>query len=410
MGRKNTVRINFTRASLEKIPAPRSSRMQVFDSRTSGLGMFVFPSGVRSFFYLKSVRGYPKRKMLGRLEDSRIEAVRAEAQRLNASLTDWKRGGYKGPSPLDGPREELTISRLVKEYVEKRIHAHSAHPERAAAKIEWRARKYLASWKNRPVAAVTRADVRELQEKLARDVGKPTSNRVVQLLRTLYRWAVKADLYEGPNPAAGIDFYHEEPRARFLGPDQMPILLGAIKNEPNTDLKHFCCIALWTGARKSDILSMRWQDVSLADNRWQVPEPKNRTPYIVALVPEVIQILEERRKLVPAESTWVFPSLDSKPGHVLDLKRAWKRMITRAGIRDFRQHDMRRCLGSWMAGAGVSLPTIGAALGHRSTSATSIYAKVDLSAIRRSVSVATRAMIATVAEPKQLTRGKAVRP
>jgi integrase len=82
----------------------------------------------------------------------------------------------------------------------------------------------------------------------------------------MYYWAEDAGLWKGDNPARKIKFFHEEPRTRFLQPDELARLFTALKNEPNPDLTDFVNLALWTGARKSDIFSMRWEDVSLDDN------------------------------------------------------------------------------------------------------------------------------------------------
>ena len=55
-------------------------------------------------------------------------------------------------------------------------------------------------------------------------------------------------------------------------------------------------LALWTGARRGDIFSMRWENVSLEDNRWQIPEPKNRVPYIVSVDARSHEILRGAKK------------------------------------------------------------------------------------------------------------------
>src|ERR1700730_10751646 len=96
---------------------------------------------------------------------------------------------------------------------------------------------------------------------------------------------------------------------------------------------------MWTGARRSDILSMRWSDIFLDDNRWQVRHPKNDKPYDVPLTPEAIEIVRNRRQLqtdatkrrgktlTNVEGTvWVFPSR-GRTGHVVDLKGAWRKLL-----------------------------------------------------------------------------------
>ncbi|PYU33401.1 MAG: hypothetical protein DMG31_09090 [Acidobacteria bacterium] len=174
----------------------------------------------------------------------------------------------------------------------------------------------------------------------------------------------------------------------------MARLFTALRKEPNRDLRDFVLLSLWTGARRGDVLTMRWQNIELADNRWSVPEPKNRTPYAVPLVREAIEMLKDRQSICGTGAS----------GHLVNLKRGWNGLLARAKITDLRIHDLRRTLGSWQAASGASLPVIGKSLGHRSTCATQIYARLDLDPVRASVTAATQAMIAAAKKkPKQLT-------
>lgn len=68
--------------------------------------------------------------------------------------------------------------------------------------------------------------------------------------------------------------------------------------------------------------------------------------------------------------------------------------MERAGLEGLRMHDLRRTLGSWQAGLGVSLPVIGRSLGHKSLQATQVYARLDLDSVRTAVCAATSAMLA----------------
>lgn len=206
----------------------------------------------------------------------------------------------------------------------------------------------------------------------------------------------------------GVHLFHEAKRRRFLLPEELPRFFKALRKEPNLDLRDFVNLAMWTGARRNDILSMQWQDVSLAENRWTVPDPKNRTPYSIPLTPEAISILRDRsRHRKDERSPWVFPSR-GKTGHIVDLKGAWKKLLTRAKIADLRIHDLRRTLGSWQAIQGSSLTIVGASLGHKSLSATAVYSQLTLDPVRESVTQATQAMIAaSKKKPKLLQAASA---
>src|SRR5260370_37908396 len=96
---------------------------------------------------------------------------------------------------------------------------------------------------------------------------------------------------------------------------------------------------------------------------------KNGEPHVAPLTPEATKILADRQRARKSDE-WVFPSSTSRSKHLENPKRAWAQFRKRAGIADVHLHDLRRTLGSWQAGAGVSLLTIGKTLGHQSAEGT----------------------------------------
>jgi integrase len=408
--RKPAQKLNFTKRALEELRVPRDEdRLIVFDTHTAGLGFVVFSSGVRSFFHRRRVRGAAERTTLGRLADLTVEQARGEASRLNAEIAVWKRSGYQGESPFEKRPEATTFGDLVDKYIERHVQSHASHPERAIQEVRWAVDRHLASWKNAKLGEITRSDVVQLHEDVGRK-HRTAANRLVQLVRRLYNWAASPDvgLHRGENPGHHVKLFHESKRTRFLKPAEMYPLFSALKNEPNTDLSDYVKLALWTGARRGDLLSMRWQDLSLDDNRWEIPHPKNRSAYTIPLTNEAVEILRGRWKRSNG-SAWVFPSKRGRTGHSMNFKPGWKKLLKRAALadKDLRQHDLRRTLGSYQAAGGTSLSIIGKSLGHKSLAATAIYAQLDLDPVRESVLSATRTMIAaSKKKPKLLKAGQ----
>jgi integrase len=398
-------KINFTKRSIENLPIPKTKRATHYDQQVRGLGVLIQPSGHRSFFWFRKVRGIPTWRTIGAFPDFSIEQARAEANKLSGDVATWKQNGFDDDSPFE--RHSIpTFEALVKDYVEKHIKSHASRPERAAKNVEWMVDKYLASWRNRKITAIRKREVLDLHAQIGTDHGKHTANRIVQLLKAVFYWGAESGARGiKENPAMGVKLFHEGKRRRFLQPDELPRFFSALKKETNTDLRDFVQLAMWTGARRNDVLSMRWQDVALADNRWLVPDPKNRTPYVIALTPEAIAVLRHRhrsRHRKDQENQWVFPSR-GKSGHIVEVKSAWKKLLVRTKVTNLRIHDLRRTLGSWQAIQGSSLTIVGASLGHKSLSATEVYGQLILDPVRDSVLGATKAMIAaSKKKPKAL--------
>jgi integrase len=229
------------------------------------------------------------------------------------------------------------------------------------------------------------------------------ANRVLELLSSIYNRAVEWG-YRGSNPAHGINPFRETKRDRFIRADELPRLFTALSEDTSEDFKHFVLLSLLTGARRNNVLAMRWEDVDLTAATWRIPRTKNDEPQVVALVPEAVGVLRDR---VPKEEGHVFPA-PSKVGHMTPPKKRWRALLKRAEVADLRIHDLRRSLGSWQAITGASLAIIGKSLGHKSADATMIYARLSLDPVRASLATATSAMLeaAGVKKPAKVTNLK----
>ncbi|MHB1926981.1 MAG: site-specific integrase [Leptospirillum sp.] len=159
----------------------------------------------------------------------------------------------------------------------------------------------------------------------------------------------------------------------------------------NPAFKDFILLSLFTGARKSNVLSMRWKDIDFERNVWKIPGElsKNGDPMQIPLGPDVLDILRRRR--AETSSVFVLPGPGAK-GHYMEPKRAWGTLLKRAKLEDLRIHDLRRSMGSWMTIGGTSLPIVGKALGHKTSQATSIYARLNLDPVRAAMDQAVEAM------------------
>ena len=173
--------------------------------------------------------------------------------------------------------------------------------------------------------------------------------------------------------------------------------------EPSEQIQDYFMLLLLTGVRRANLLAMRWDEISFERKEWRIPETKNGEPLTVHIAPQAIEILK-RRKEEAAEAggdiEWVFPG-DGKAGHLQDPKRAWKRILKRAGIADLRIHDLRRTLGSWQTALGASGFIVGKSLGHKSLQATAVYARLNLDPVRDSVNAAADAMFKAAAGGKK---------
>src|SRR5579863_6934114 len=405
-----TRREHLTEKRIAALPVPGRTRVIVYDVETPDLGLKIEPTGAKTFFWFRAVAGKPTWRTIGAWPETSLETARATAQSYNVALADWRRGGCVGSHPFERPRAgQMTLTDLVESYVERHVMLECVNPTKRAKECRRTRDKYLADWKDRRLGAITRQDVHDLHQRLGVDHGKVTANRICEFLRTIYNYATgDANLWHGENPAARIKMFDERQRERYLAPDELLRLKKELDKETDGDLRDFITLALATGARKSNIHAMGWADISWETQTWMIPRTKNDKPQNVDLTPAAVTVLKERVAARKGDNPWVFPSPTSASGHVEDFRKRWYLLRTRAGLdypkdptRRVTIHDLRRTFASYMAISGVSLQQIGAALGHRDTQSTEVYARLHREAVRGAIETGSRKMAQMMAAAKK---------
>ena len=249
--------------------------------------------------------------------------------------------------------------------------------------------RHLASWKKRKLSSIRKIDIHKLHQDIGNSSGQYTANRLLALLRSIFNQANKLGLWDNPNPASGITKFKEKSRSRFLQADELPRFFSALAEESSEHARDYILLSLLTGARKSNVLAMRWDEINLEMKLWTIPKTKNGDSHTVPIVPQALEILNNRYTDKTCE--WVFPS-NSASGHLQDPKKAWQRLLKRAEISDLRIHDLRRSLGSWQASTGASLVIIGKTLSHRNVNTSAIYARLNTDPVRDAMNKATQAI------------------
>ena len=228
---------------------------------------------------------------------------------------------------------------------------------------------------------------------LGKNNGHTTANRIISLISAIFNFHKKLDPTIN-NLTQHIKKFKEVSRDRFLSPEELSRLIQSLNEEPNTDMRDYFLILLCTGARKSNVLSMKWNDIDWERKIWSISQSKskNREKMNVILSDEAISILEARKN---NNSQYVFAGT-GKTGHIVEPKSAWKRILQRANIKDCRIHDLRRALGSYKAMQGTSSLIIGKSLGHKSQQATAIYYRMNLDPVRESVEKANKSIFKSI--------------
>ncbi len=368
-------KMHFTKQVIENI-VPTEKNQSFTDDQVRGLTLIVTPKGVKTFYLTRKFNGKVERNKLGRFPETSLAIARERAAKLHLRYD----AGINVAETQRRAREELTLDAFFSIYFRDHSMLHNKRPNDA----KYHYNRYLApKFGQKKLSQISRSQVMEHHLELGRAGHERAANKAASQLRAIYNKALAWEYFEGMNPAQHIQRYRERSRDRFMSAAELGRFHRGLSHESDL-IRDFFLLLLYTGARKSEMLSMRWADIDLDAGLWRIPDTKNGDPRRVVLATVALQILHRRRNQ-PVVCAWVFPSPADLNKHLVDVKRAWLRILTRAGIEDLRIHDLRRTHGSWMLANGADPLVIGKALGHKDLASTLVYARMDVSQVRKHV-------------------------
>ena len=284
-----------------------------------------------------------------------------------------------------------TLSDLVERY--KRDILPTKKPRTRAPQVgqlEWW-EEQLGSY---VLADISPAILAECRDKLIRDPIKPrisdpkkaevkryrtpaTVNRYLAVLSHAFSVAVREWEWLDNNPASRVRRQTEpRGRVRFLSESERERLMEACKASNSPVLYLVVILALSTGMRQGEILGLSWRDVDLNQGRAVLHDTKNGERRVVPITGLALDLLKSHAKLRRLDTDRLFPS-HKHPTKPIDLRAPWEKALERAGIEDFRFHDLRHSAASYLAMNGASLAEIAEVLGHKTLQMVKRYAHLS---------------------------------
>jgi integrase len=164
-------------------------------------------------------------------------------------------------------------------------------------------------------------------------------------------------------------------RDRVLSQEEKTRLLEECTNSRNPNLFPIVSLALMTGMRHGEIVGLRWKEIDFVNRTVTLNQTKNGDRRVIPLTGEMEQIFkncwtygEEKERLIFRSTKDI---VDEKRA---SIREAFENALHRAGITNFRFHDLRHTAASYMAMAGATQGELMTILGHRSPSMTRRYA------------------------------------
>lgn len=359
----------------------------------AGFGVRVTANGRRAFVMNYRVNGLERRYTIGEHGTWSVIAALREGRDLRKRID-------KGDDPL-AQRTEKRDAATLKELCQQFLEQHVADL-RGSTQRDYKALIAIiqAELGGQKLEAVHRANIAALHR--SRKTTPYRANRLLAVASALFNFAVREKLCV-ENPCKGIKRFPEDPRERYLSPEELARLTEALANYPDAlvgaitygedaerarekaraagqkaaDLVRLC---LLTGCRRGEAMSAAWTQFDFNRATWTKPSAhtKQARQHVANLSDAAIILLKAIQDAAPKgedgelESPYVFPG-DTPNQSLSTIRDHWHAIRKAAKLQDFRLHDARHNYASLLASAGASLPMVGRLLGHTQAQTTARY-------------------------------------
>ena len=246
---------------------------------------------------------------------------------------------------------------------------------------------YLGSF---PLEKISRISLIRLRDEIAqKGLSARSQNYAISLIRQIFNYAEKYDLYNGKNPATNFEFIKtDNARTEFFSTTQQGMLLDELKKRSNI-IYLITLISLDCGLRRGEIFNLTWADINLERKEFILKDTKNKRNRFAFMTDRVYKELSK----IPRKEPNQYVFLSKKGGKIKTLSRTYERAIKKLGfnegITDRRQklvfHSCRHTFASRLVANNVPLYDVSLLLGHSSLKMTQRYSHLSEENLRKDV-------------------------
>jgi integrase len=243
--------------------------------------------------------------------------------------------------------------------------------------------------RGRILSEISEDDIQQIVDAKLVECVPATVNRYLALIRSIFRRAMRN--WKWLNSMPSINLLPEASRRiRWLRADQARDLITELPDH----LKSMVLFSLATGVRQSNVLSLEWAQIDMRSRlvHYTPEQMKNAETFTVALSEMAVQVLEQQRGKHPV---CVFTYCGAPVSNA--NTRAWRSALLRAGIHDFRWHDLRHTWASWHVQNGTPIFSLQELGGWKSQAMVRRYAHLSQDHLRKHAEVVGRLVHDTIA-------------
>ena len=350
------------------------SHLEVFDSELRGFYVDVLASGRKSF---RLRYRFEKKLRVVTLGDVKFFSTE-EARKMAIGLIRQSKQGVDPQAPAISD-----VGPLLKDFFVEKYLPYVKSYKRSWATDESMIRNHLVpKIGSLHMGRITPPDIAVfLQLMKSEEYASGTCNRALVLLRFGFTLALRWKVHGiESNPVVEIKNIKDDNKIeRYLTEQQTVKLLEAVRQSESEMLQYIVLFLIYTGARKREVLDARWRDIDWAQRSWRIPKTKSGKIRHIPLSTGAMNVLEHvrlkvRHGLLNEQAIFANPKTGEP---FVSFFYSWNNARIRAGLPEFRIHDLRHSFASHLVNAGRSLYEVQELLGHADIKTTSRYAHLS---------------------------------
>ena len=392
--------MKITKMYLDKLESPSTGQVFYRDSEIKGFGVRVTPQGIKSFILEKRINGKVKRITLGRYPELTVEQARKEAQKVVGEIA-------RGMNPIAEKKSDKLKKITLKQAFEDYLKARKSLKPTTILDYERALKQVVPDWLGKPLLSISKDMIARRHAKHGSERSEARANLSMRILRAIFNFASgeyedeqgKALILENPVKRLSHSraWYRVTRRQTIIKRNDLAVwyeglqrLYNRVSAEQAEMMKDYFLLVIFTGLRRKEAESLRWENVDLNALTFGVMDTKNHERHIMPLSDFLVDLFKRRKAHQINE--YVFPTDDGK-GHLVDPRKALVRIRELSGVM-FTIHDLRRTFITIAESLDIPVYALKRLLNHKmSSDVTAGYVIMDIERLRKPMQMITDTLL-----------------
>ncbi|HHI9467965.1 TPA: tyrosine-type recombinase/integrase [Legionella anisa] len=392
MGTESNI-VRLTKTVIDKIE-PTLGKEQSFyrDDQLKGFALRVTAKGVKSFVVETRINGHVKRITLGKYGNITTEEARKQAKSLLGSIA-------QGNNPIAEKKTQIIKAMTLQQVFNAYLIVRKDLKQGTIKDYKHALHQVVPDWLDKPLISINREMIAKRHMEHGASNSKARANDAMRVLRAVFNFAVHEYQTDDGQPIVSVNpvkylshtrgWFRVDRKQTFIKPHQLAAWnTGLNKLVESGDYsqmimwRDYFLLILFTGMRKTETASIRWNDVDFESKTFTLQDTKNRDSHTLPMSDFIYDLFARRNQF--KSSDFVFPA-KSKAGHIQEPKKVVLKVAELSGV-PFTLHDLRRTFATTAEGLDLPAYALKRLLNHKmNNDVTAGYIMRDVERLRKPI-------------------------